>query len=68
PGQDLDIAKVRKNAYQLELEAFFRCVLENQKPFCDGETALAAAATILLANEAMARGTKLVFNEGMWTV
>lgn len=68
PGQDLDIAKVRKNAYQLELEAFFRCALENQKPFCDGETALAAAATILLANEAMARGTKLVFNRGVWTV
>jgi predicted dehydrogenase len=67
-GQDIDIAKVRKSPYQLELEAFFRCVLENQKPFCDGETALAAAATILLANEAMDKGTKLVFSKGMMTV
>jgi predicted dehydrogenase len=67
-GQDIDIAKVRKSPYQLELESFFRCVLENQKPFCDGETALTAAATILLANEAMDKGTKLVFNKGMVTV
>ena len=54
--------------YYLELEDFFACVREGRKPFCDAEAAMRSAVTVLMANEAIKRDTKIEFTEDLFAV
>jgi predicted dehydrogenase len=57
-----------RNAYYLELDQFCQCVRTGEKPRCTVETALPALSTVLLANEAMIRKTRLEYTKEMFVV
>ncbi len=68
-GQAMAPGYERKDAYQLELESFVNDVVRNgQKPLCDAEVGFKATVTILMANKAIAEGTKITFTPEMFQV
>lgn len=67
PGEQLQYGENR-NAYYLELEDFCRCVRTGATPRCTVETALPALTTVLMANEAMQKRTRIVFKPDMFKV
>ncbi len=56
-----------RNAYYLELEHFCQCVRTSETPRCTPREAIPALATVLLAEEAIATGTKKQFTPDMFT-
>ncbi|MCS6950480.1 MAG: Gfo/Idh/MocA family oxidoreductase [Armatimonadota bacterium] len=68
-GQKMAAGYERKDAYELELESFVHDVVRNgQKPLCDAEVGFQATVTILMANKAIAEGTKVTFTPEMFQV
>jgi len=61
PGEAIGAAEATKDAYSLELEAFFNSVHTRRKPLCDVEAGLRSAVTALRANEAIRSDRKLSF-------
>jgi predicted dehydrogenase len=64
-GEQLNYG-TNRNAYYLELEHFCQCVRTGETPRCTAEQAIPALATVLLAEEAIERGTKLYFTPEMF--
>jgi predicted dehydrogenase len=63
-GEQLNYG-TNRNAYYLELEHFCQCVRTGETPRCTAEQAIPALTTVLLAEEAIERGTKLYFTPEM---
>jgi predicted dehydrogenase len=61
PGEAIGAAEATKDAYTLELEAFFHSVHTRRKPLCDVEAGFRSAVTALRANEAIRSSRKLSF-------
>lgn len=57
-----------RNAYYIELNQFCKSVRTGEKPICTVETALPALSTVLLANEAMVRRSRLEYTNQMFVV
>jgi len=55
-----------RNAYYLELEHFCQCVRTNKTPRCTFEQAIPALVSVLLAEQAIASGTKQYFTPEMF--
>jgi predicted dehydrogenase len=65
PGEQLSYG-ANRNAYYLELEHFCQCVRTGETPRCTAKEAIPALATVLLAEEAIATGTKRYFSPEMF--
>jgi len=64
PSEQLSYG-ANRNAYYLELEHFCQCVRTGETPRCTAKEAIPALATVLLAEEAIATGTKRRFSPEM---
>ena len=65
-GERITAGEIRKDDYTSEIESFIACILEDKQPDCDGQEGLNSAVTCLLANEAIAKGKKLLYKPEMF--